>query len=77
MSHLSAGHGTVSHEEALGTAQKGLTPGLLGWRRWGGAERGVGVVGGRETRGKTFMSHVYALVMTGCAMSCAGVGHLF
>ena len=41
MSHSSAEHGAVANEEALGTAQKGLTAGLggvagVGWWRKGG-----------------------------------------
>ena len=38
MSISSAEHGAVTHEEALGTAQKGLTVGLKGWGLLG-AER--------------------------------------
>ena len=36
MSHSSAEHGAATHEEALGTARKGLTAGLEGWWRKGG-----------------------------------------
>ena len=48
MSHSSAEHGAVAHEEALGTARKGLTAGLEGWLWWGGGVMGVGVAGGRS-----------------------------
>ena len=45
MSHSSAEHGAVAHEEALGASWKGLTAGLEGW--WW--SKGIEIAGGPET----------------------------